>query len=55
MIFILWFLLCVCVAYGAENRNRSGLGWFVLSLIFSPIITGMFLIILGIAKDTNNK
>lgn len=49
MIFILWFVLCIAVAYGAVNRGRSGFIWFLLSVFFSPIIAGGFLLILGAA------
>ena len=48
---ILWIVLCIAVAVGAGNRGRNGLGWFVLSLLFSPVIAGALLLILGTAKD----
>ena len=48
---ILWIVLCIAVAIGADNRGRNGLGWFGLSLLFSPVIAGALLMILGTAKD----
>lgn len=51
MLFLIWFALCIAVAVGADNRGRSGLGWFVLGLIFSPVIAGIFLMILGVSKE----
>jgi len=51
MLLFLWFALCIAVAVGANNRGRNGLGWFVLGLIFSPVIAGIFLMILGVSKE----
>ena len=48
---LLWLIFCFVVAYGASNRGRSGLGWFLLSILFSPFIAGVFLLILGEPKD----
>ena len=45
-IFFLWFICSVLVAVFASNRNRSGFGWFLLSLFISPLITLIFLAIL---------
>jgi hypothetical protein len=47
----LWLIFCFVVAYGAANRNRSGLAWFFISVLFSPIVAAMFLLILGEDKD----
>ncbi|QQO10256.1 hypothetical protein [Breznakiella homolactica] len=44
---IAWFILCLLVAFGARNRGRSFLGYFLLSFFLSPIIGFIVLIILG--------
>lgn len=51
-IFLLWLLLSVLVAVFANNRGKSGILYFVLSVILSPLIS--FLIAL-IAGDSSKK
>jgi hypothetical protein len=41
-----WFILSVVVGVFAGTKNRSGFGWFILSLFISPIITLILLAIL---------
>ena len=42
-LFILWFALSIAVGMFASNyRQRSGLGWFVLSLLISPVLGFVF-------------
>lgn len=42
-IFILWIALSIAVGLFASNyRNRSGLGWFALSLLISPLLGFVF-------------
>lgn len=40
--------LCTLIAYGAKNKGRSGVGFFFLSFLLSPIVGGIALLI---AKD----
>lgn len=47
MIMIGWIIFCIVVAYGASNRGRSGVGWFVISILATPIIAAIMLLILG--------
>lgn len=42
-ILIVWVLLSVAVGVWAGNRGRSGFGWFVLAVLVSPLIAGVFL------------
>ena len=45
------------VAVFASSRNRSGFGWFLLSLFISPLITLIFLAILpkrGTSVESSN-
>lgn len=48
-VFVFWILLSIVCAGAASSRGKSGLGFFFLSLIFSPIIG--FLILLAIPKN----
>lgn len=41
--FIIWLTLCILVAVFANNRGRSALGWGLLSVIITPIISGIIL------------
>ena len=45
-LILFWFFVSILVAAYASSRNRSGFGWFLLSLIISPLITFIFLAIL---------
>jgi hypothetical protein len=45
-LILFWFVVSILVAVYASSRNRSGFGWFLLSLIISPFITFIFLAIL---------
>lgn len=36
--FAFWALFCIGVAYLADKKGRSAIGFFLLSLFFSPII-----------------
>lgn len=45
-LLLLWFGFSVIVG-AANKRNRNGAGWFFLSLIFSPLLAGLFVLALG--------
>jgi len=45
-IFIIWIIFSVLVGVYASAKKRSGVGWFFVSLILSPLIG--FLIIFSI-------
>lgn len=38
MAMLIWFLLCVLVGVVADNRGRSAVGFFALSLVLSPLV-----------------
>lgn len=47
MTFILgWIVFAVLVGVLANRRGRNGVGWFFLSLIISPLIAGLFVLVL---------
>lgn len=44
---LVWGGMAVAVGVVAAARNRSGFGWLVLSLMFSPVLAGLVLALLG--------
>jgi hypothetical protein len=42
----LWFVLAIAVALLANKRGRSAFGWFVIALLFSPLVGFVFLLVL---------
>jgi hypothetical protein len=46
-IIAFWVILALVVGYGATRKGRSGVGWFLLSVLVSPLIAGILLIIVG--------
>lgn len=47
MILLVNVALCVWVGASASNRGRCFWGWFILSLLISPILGGIGLLIAG--------
>ncbi len=41
-VFIFWFLFAVATGIYANGRGRSGIGWFVLSMLITPILGLLF-------------
>lgn len=51
--FILWLMLCILVGILASHiKNRSGIGFFFLSLLLSPLIG--FIIVLVVPEKKEN-
>ena len=46
-IVIFWTVLSIIVAVYARRLNRTGLGWFVLALLASPLLAWLALLALG--------
>jgi hypothetical protein len=42
-ILIVWLGLAVLIGVAAHARGRSGVYWFLLALIASPLVAGLFL------------
>jgi len=40
---VFYFILCIGIAIGANSRGRSAIGWFLLSLLISPLLSLIFL------------
>ncbi len=45
-VVVLWFVLAIIVGIAANTRGRSGIGWFFLAVITSPLIAGLLLLAL---------
>jgi hypothetical protein len=41
---LLWLVLAFCVAAAANARGRNPIGWFLISVILSPLISLLLLI-----------
>lgn len=50
-ILFFYLVFTILVAILAAKRNRNVFGYILLSLIFSPLISGLLLLILGEKKD----
>ena len=55
MWFILWIFLSILVGVFASSKKRSGLGWFFLSLIISPLITFIIVLVAGLPQEFMKK
>jgi hypothetical protein len=43
MLILFWFGFAIVVGvFANQRRNRSGFGWFLLSLLISPLLAGLF-------------
>lgn len=45
-IFIGYFVFSIVVGVAASSRGRSGFGWFILSLLISPLLTLILVLVL---------
>src|SRR5262245_13116455 len=43
-IVFLWFAFTFVVAVFANTRGRSAIGWWILAVIVSPLVAGLFLL-----------
>lgn len=43
-ILLFWIIFAVVVGIAASNRGRSGFGWFLLSILLSPLL-GLILVL----------
>lgn len=46
-ILIVWLIVAALVGWFAASRGRSGLVWFLLALVLSPLLVGIVLLIVG--------
>jgi hypothetical protein len=52
---VFWVILSILVGVFASSKKRSGVGWFFLSLIISPLITFIILLVAGSPRGTLKK
>lgn len=45
-IFLFWVGLAIAVGIFASNRGRSGFGWFLISLVISPLLGLIFVAVM---------
>jgi len=50
-----YFILAILVGVFASSKKRSGVGWFFLSLIISPLIGFLIVLIAGPASGSVKK
>lgn len=50
MVFVFWFALAILAGVYANKLNRSGFGYFLLSLFLTPILGFVALLVLGEVK-----
>lgn len=43
---LIYFLACIIIAYLARGHKFGPIGWFFISLIFSPLIGGLALFLI---------
>lgn len=48
----LWLAFSLAVAVYARRKNRSGLGWWLLAFVLSPLVATVFLAAAGDRRDT---
>ncbi|RUX23781.1 hypothetical protein EOA13_33035 [Mesorhizobium sp. M7A.F.Ca.US.011.01.1.1] len=49
---LFWLGFSAIVGVAAAKRNRSGVGWFILALVISPLLAGLLVIALGGTRPT---
>ena len=54
-IVILWTILCFVVGGLANARGRSGVGFFFLSVVLSPLIGLLILLVAGKSGDLRTQ
>ena len=52
---ILWIVFSVLTGIYASSKRRSGLGWFFLSLIISPLIAFIIVAVSGLPQGALKK
>ena len=50
-VFLLSLVFSGLVGFSASKKGRSGGGWFILSVLISPILSGICLLIAGEKKE----
>ena len=51
LFIVVYLLFCIVPAYMADKRGRNIIGWFILSIIITPIYTSLILACLGVTEQ----
>jgi hypothetical protein len=55
-IVLLWLFFCVLVGlFANQRRNRSGVAWFLVSFVFSPLVGFLLVAVLREADGERTK
>ncbi|MGL4765226.1 MAG: hypothetical protein ACRC2N_09405 [Aeromonas sp.] len=46
-IFVLWLVMALVIGFIASTKNRCAFNWFLLAVVFSPILAGLGLMLMG--------
>jgi hypothetical protein len=50
---LLWLFFCVLVGlFANQRRNRSGIAWFLLAFLFSPLVAFLLVAVLREVNET---
>ena len=55
MFILFWIVLSIAVGIYASSKRRSGVGWAFLSLIISPLLGFILVLVLQSPADTLKK
>ena len=50
-----WILFTILVMVAAFTRKRDCLGWALLSLLITPVMSLLFILVMGTAKEEAAK
>jgi hypothetical protein len=53
--FIFWLLASAVIGVGANSRGRSGVGWFFMSILISPLLAVILLFLMPPLKPGERK
>lgn len=51
ILLFVWVIFAAVIGNAASQRGRSAIGWFLFSMIFSPLIAGLFLLLFPSLRD----
>lgn len=54
-VLLIWFMLAVAVAFLADSRGRSGIGFLLLSVVFSPLLGLIVVLVMSDLKKEARK
>lgn len=54
-VFVIWIILSAALWAFASSRGRSGFMWFLLSLVISPLLAFVLLLVLRNLKEDEGK